>query len=53
MNRDNELWLTHLRSEGAIQHQALSDLRDALIYSLRGTMWNGTLIDDAFLEDTV
>ena len=53
MKRDNELWLIHLRSEGAIQHQALSDLRDSLIYSLRGTLWNGALIDDAFLEDTV
>jgi RNA polymerase sigma-70 factor (ECF subfamily) len=53
MNRDNELWLAHLRSEGAIQHQALSDLRDALIYSLRGRLWNGAIIDDAFLEDTV
>jgi RNA polymerase sigma-70 factor (ECF subfamily) len=53
MKRDNELWLTHLRSEGSIQHQALSDLRDTLIYSLRGTLWNGALIDDAFLEDTV
>jgi len=53
MKRDNELWLRHLRSEGAIQHEALSDLRDALIYSLRGTLWNGALIDDAFLEDTV
>jgi RNA polymerase sigma-70 factor (ECF subfamily) len=53
MNRDNELWLAHLRSEGAIQHQALSDLRDALIYSLRGRLWNGAIINDAFLEDTV
>ena len=53
MKRDNELWLTHLKSEGAIQHQALSDLRDTLINSLRGTLWNGALIDDAFLEDAV
>ena len=53
MKRDNKLWLLHLRSEGAIQHQALSDLRNTLIYSLRGTLWNGALIDDAFLEDTV
>ena len=51
--RDNELWLIHLKSEGAIQHQALSDLRDSLINNLRGTLWNGSLIDDAFLEDTV
>jgi len=53
MKRDNELWLIHLKSEGAIQHQALSDLRDTLINSLRGALWNGALIDDAFLEDTV
>ena len=53
MKRDNELWLTHLRSEGAVQHKALSDLRSALIYNLRGTLWNGALVDDAFLEDTV
>ena len=53
MKRDNELWLAHLRSEGAVQHQALSDLRNALIYNLRGAVWNGALVDDAFIEDAV
>ena len=53
MKRDNQLWLIHLKSEGATQQHALSDLRDTLINNLRGTMWNGALIDDAFLEDTV
>ena len=53
MKRNNETWLKHLRSKGAAQQEALSDLRDALIRRLRGTLWNGSLIDDAFLEDTV
>ena len=53
MKRNNETWLIHLRSKGADQQEALSDLRDALIRSLRGALWNDSLIDDAFLEDTV
>ena len=53
MKRNNETWLRHLRSKGAAQQEALSDLRDALIRRLRGALWNGSLIDDAFLEDTV
>lgn len=53
MKRNNETWLIHLRSKGPVQQEALSDLRDALIRSLRGALWNDSLIDDAFLEDTV
>ncbi len=53
MKRNNETWLIHLRSKGADQQEALSDLRDALIRGLRGALWNGSPIDDAFLEDTV
>ena len=53
MKRDNELWLTHLRSEGSVQHQAILDLRGALIQNLRGAIWNGALVDDAFIEDAV
>ncbi len=53
MKRNNETWLIHLISIGADQQEALSDLRDALIRGLRGALWNGSPIDDAFLEDTV
>ena len=53
MKRNNETWLIHLRNKGADQQEALSDLRDALIRGLRGALWNDSLIDDAFLEDTV
>ncbi len=53
MKRNNETWLIHLRSKGADQQEALSDLRDALIRSLRGALWNSPPLDDAFLEDTV
>jgi len=53
MKRNNETWLIHLISIGADQQEALSDLRDTLIRGLRGALWNGSPIDDAFLEDTV
>jgi hypothetical protein len=53
MKRNNETWLIHLKSKGADQQEALTDLRDALFRGLRGTLWNGSHIDDAFLEDTV
>ena len=53
MKRNNETWLIHLKSKGADQQEALTDLRDALLRGLRGTLWNGSHIDDAFLEDTV
>lgn len=53
MKRNNETWLIHLKSKGADQQEALTDLRDALFRGLRGTLWNGSHIDDSFLEDTV
>ena len=53
MKRNNETWLIHLKSKGVDQQKALSDLRDALLRSLRGALWNSSHIDDAFLEDTV
>ncbi len=53
MDRNNETWLIHLRSKGADQQVALSDLRNMLLRGLHGALWNGSLVDDAFLEDTV
>ena len=52
MKRNNETWLIRLRSKGPVQQEAFSDLRDTL-RRLRGALWNGSLIDDVFLEDTV
>ncbi len=53
MDRNNETWLIHLRSKGADQQVALSDLRNMLLRGLHGALCNGSLVDDAFLEDTV
>ena len=47
MKQNNETWLIHLKSKGADQQEALTDLRDALLRGLRGTLWNGSHIDDA------
>ena len=52
MKRNNETWLIRLRSKGPVQQEALSD-RDTLIRRVRGALWNGSLIDDALLEDTM
>lgn len=51
--RDNEKWLTQLRSRGAEQQSALSDLRKALLRGLRGAMSSRAYVDESFLEDAV
>lgn len=53
MKRSNETWLIHLEGKGANQQEALADLRKTLIHRLRRVLWNGSHIDDAFLEDIV
>ncbi len=53
MKRSNETWLMQLRSKGVDQQEALADLRNSLIHRLRRVLWNGSNIDDAFLEDIV
>lgn len=42
-----------LRSKGVDQQEALADLRNSLTHKLRRVLWNGSHIDDAFLEDIV
>lgn len=53
MKRCNETWLMQLRNKGVDQQEALADLRNSLIHRLRRVLWNGSHIDDAFLEDIV
>lgn len=53
MKRSNKTWLMQLGSKGVDQQEALADLRNTLIRRLRTVLWNGSLIDDAFLEDIV
>jgi RNA polymerase sigma-70 factor (ECF subfamily) len=53
MDRDNQTWLTQLRSNGSDQQAALSDLRESLLRGLRRALTNRPLADDAFLDDTV
>lgn len=47
------MWLAHLSGEGPDQQAALSDMRDVLLRSLRRTLANRGIADDAFLEDAV
>ena len=53
MDRDNELWQTHLGGTGPDQQAALSDLRDALLRGLRRALSHRAQSGDAFLEDVV
>jgi RNA polymerase sigma-70 factor (ECF subfamily) len=53
MDRDNQTWLTQLRSNASDQQAALSDLRESLLGGLRRALTNRPLADDAFLDDTV
>ena len=51
--RDNETWLSDLRSNGARQRAALSDLRAILLRSLNAALDKSASVNDSFLEDTV
>ena len=53
MDRNNETWLAHLRSDGSEHQLALSDLRGLLLRGLRGVFWKQKMVDDTFLEDIV
>jgi RNA polymerase sigma-70 factor (ECF subfamily) len=53
MVRNNDTWLLHLGCDGPEQQAALSDLRQALLRTLRRTMAKRTLVNEAFLEDVV
>jgi RNA polymerase sigma-70 factor (ECF subfamily) len=53
MSRDNEAWLNDLRDGAPKQHEALSDLREALIRGLRRALSAWPAADDAFVEDAV
>lgn len=53
IERDNQLWVLHLRGSGADREAALSELRALLLSGLR-KMWAGReCADDALLEDAV
>jgi RNA polymerase sigma-70 factor (ECF subfamily) len=51
--RDNQTWLKSLNGAGVDQQAALSDLRDALLRSLRRALSGRAPADDALLEDAV
>ncbi|MEW5977455.1 MAG: RNA polymerase sigma factor [Acidobacteriota bacterium] len=51
--RDNETWVTQLRSEGPAQQMALSDLRSALLRGLRRALATTVRRDESFYEDVV
>lgn len=53
MDRDNRVWLKHLRSDGFDQQSALSDLRSALLRGLHRALSNRPGVDESLLEDAV
>jgi RNA polymerase sigma factor (sigma-70 family) len=53
MDRDNATWQRHLRSDGADQQSALSDLRETLLRGLRRALSNRRFTDESLLEDAV
>ena len=53
VDRDNETWLTHLRTPGAKQQAALDDLRNALLRGLYRAFSGYANVNEAFLEDAV
>ena len=53
INRSNDIWIEHLRSSGATQNNALSDLRGLLIAGLRKPLQDQDGVDGSFLEDVV
>jgi RNA polymerase sigma-70 factor (ECF subfamily) len=53
MSRENDAWLNDLRSGGPKQHEAISELRAALIRGLRRALSSWPAANDAFLEDAV
>lgn len=53
VDRTDEVWLAHLRGVGSEQDAALSDLRTALLRSLRRALSAHSRADEALLEDAV
>lgn len=51
INRSNDNWVDHLRSDGAVQDSALCDLRGLLVSGLRKPFGGYDGVDDNFLED--
>ncbi len=53
LNRNNEIWLSHLGGAGSDQQAALADLRAELLRGLHRAFWSWKGVDDDFLEDAV
>jgi RNA polymerase sigma-70 factor (ECF subfamily) len=51
MDRENEDWLSHLRSSGGVQEAAINDLRVLLLHRLRKGLPGDLGKDDSFLDD--
>jgi RNA polymerase sigma-70 factor (ECF subfamily) len=51
MNESNSSWFVRLTAGGAIQNEALAELRELLFFRLRRTFQGRTGVDDALLED--
>lgn len=49
--RNNETWLSQLRSSGPAQQAALADLREALLRGLRRALSSRPTADESLLED--
>jgi RNA polymerase sigma-70 factor (ECF subfamily) len=53
MDRDNESWVTELRSTDSRQQAAFEDLRGALVRRLGRALAGRAAADDSFLDDVV